>query len=58
MSKKFTLTEGDKCLVIEGEAHEGIRLQVDFDDVDHETVLKQARRLVRMMNKNSETLTK
>jgi hypothetical protein len=50
MSKKFKIephTGIDKSFLI---YNEDISLAVDYDDVDHETVDKEARRIVKLLN--------
>lgn len=50
MSKKFTLVEDDKELLIAGPFE--LNISIDFDDVDHAEVRLEALKLVRLLNKH------
>lgn len=59
MSKPFTLSEDDKCLRIQHEdSYEHLNLLIDFDDVDHTTVKREAKRLLALLNEHAELITK
>jgi hypothetical protein len=59
MRKVFSLWEDDKWLEIRHSSpYEHLSLRIDYDDVDHSQVMKESKRLLALMNKNAEKLTK
>lgn len=49
MKKRFSLFTDDKDLIITGPTQ--MKIAIDFDDVDHDEVLKEADKLVTVLNK-------
>lgn len=48
MPEKYTIQTDDKVLRILGD--ETLSITIDFDDVDHSTVLRRAGRLCKLLN--------
>lgn len=54
MKQPFKLVHDDKWLLISGPCE--MQIAIDFDDVDHEVVERQARMLVRILNQHFQQL--
>lgn len=55
MSKKFKVLyigTTSKELLVEGPEDFGLGIQIDYDDVDHPQVEKDARKLVKILNEH------